>query len=151
MVDEGVNIDEYVFDGSKVAPKPQRPAKANGDGIQSSKEDDDEESGVDNGGTTETKKVEIAVASNGDPIFRADESETDQTAGSDKLLDNSNVDNEDSLNLTIGEDDAKIFQDEVSDNGVVLLLLVICNKQITIIFQLLAKFYRFSNLLMFFD
>lgn len=28
-------------------------------------------------------------------------------------LDNSNVDNEDSLNLTIGEDEAKIFQDEV--------------------------------------
>lgn len=32
---------------------------------------------------------------------------------SDKL-DTSNVDNEDSLNLTIGEDEAKIFQDEVS-------------------------------------
>lgn len=35
------------------------------------------------------------------------------TVDSDKL-DTSNVDNEDSLNLTIGEDDAKIFLDEVS-------------------------------------
>lgn len=34
-------------------------------------------------------------------------------AESDKL-DTSNVDNEDSLNLTIGEDEAKIFQDDVS-------------------------------------
>lgn len=29
-------------------------------------------------------------------------------------IDSSNADNEDSLNLTIGEDEAKIFQDEVS-------------------------------------
>lgn len=36
---------------------------------------------------------------------------------SDKL-DTSNVDNEDSLNLTIGEEEAKIFQDEVINNDI---------------------------------
>lgn len=36
------------------------------------------------------------------------------TVGEADKLDTSNVDNEDSLNLTIGEDEAKIFQDEVS-------------------------------------
>lgn len=45
----------------------------------------------------------------------------------DKLLDN-NIDNEDSLNLTIGEDEAKIFQDEVR-----ILLLV---PPIVLFFQL---------------
>lgn len=38
--------------------------------------------------------------------------DVDADGDTDKL-DNSNVDNEDSLNLTIGEDEAKIFQDEV--------------------------------------
>lgn len=33
-------------------------------------------------------------------------------------MDTSNVDNEDSLNLTIGEEEAKIFQDEVIDNDI---------------------------------
>lgn len=37
------------------------------------------------------------------------------TADSDKL-DTSNVDNEDSLNLTIGEDEAEIFQDDVGSD-----------------------------------
>lgn len=41
---------------------------------------------------------------------------------SDKL-DTSNVDNDDSLNLTIGEDEAKIFQDEVCTIFLSLLLL----------------------------
>lgn len=36
---------------------------------------------------------------------------------SDKL-DTNNVDNEDSLNLTIGEEEAKIFQDEVINNQI---------------------------------
>lgn len=116
-MDEGINVDEYVFDGSKTAPKPQRVPKSNADDDknQSPKEDDDEESGVENGTATDNekdKKDEIAPT-NGKAEEAADESETDQTAASDKLLDNSNVDNEDSLNLTIGEDDAKIFQDEV--------------------------------------
>lgn len=74
--------------------------------------------------TEETEEVEEEPeekkpgADNNDVKDASEDNENDQehlqltVAESDKL-DTSNVDNEDSLNLTIGEDEAKIFQDEV--------------------------------------
>lgn len=49
-----------------------------------------------------------------DEVGEVDDDRLQLTAADSDKLDTSNVDNEDSLNLTIGEDDAKIFQDEVS-------------------------------------
>lgn len=40
--------------------------------------------------------------------------ETKQVISKDNAMDTSNVDNEDSLNLTIGEEDEQLLRDEVS-------------------------------------
>lgn len=66
------------------------------------------------------ERKEAEAESNGDADINADvNAENDQehlqlTVGDADKIDTSNADNEDSLNLTIGEDEAKIFQDEVS-------------------------------------
>lgn len=87
----------------KATPKPQRVARTNGD--DNAKDDDDDEQTDDVTAKTEIKKEET----NG---TQDEETGDNDTTSCDKLLD-SNIDNEDSLNLTIGEDEAKIFQDEV--------------------------------------
>lgn len=63
-----------------------------------------------------TVKVEIESEDNDEAQKSGLDNDQEQlqlnVAESDKL-DTSNADNEDSLNLTIGEEEAKIFQDEV--------------------------------------
>lgn len=85
----------------------------------SSKEDDEEENG-ENGDNQadDSKDSKDDTNGNGDADDHedtAEEADDQSVVPAEKLLDNSNVDNEDSLNLTIGEDEAKIFQDEVCD------------------------------------
>lgn len=82
----------------------------------SSKEDDEEENGENGDNQADDSKDD--TNGNGDADDHedtAEEADDQSVVPAEKLLDNSNVDNEDSLNLTIGEDEAKIFQDEVCD------------------------------------
>ncbi|CAO1410556.1 unnamed protein product [Diamesa tonsa] len=52
---------------------------------------------------------------NGDEdVAEKSTSETKQVTSNDNIMDTSNVDNEDSLNLTIGEEDEQLLRDEVS-------------------------------------
>lgn len=104
ITDEGLNPDEHVFNDSGKSPsKVQLAVRVNGD---DSAKDDDEEQADETVDDSDVKKDE---ATNGTHDEETGDNENDTA---DKLLDN-NIDNEDSLNLTIGEDEAKIFQDEV--------------------------------------
>lgn len=58
---------------------------------------------------TETSNNEIGIECDNDN----DQEHLQLTVIDSDKLDTSNIDNEDSLNLTIGEEEAKIFQDEV--------------------------------------
>lgn len=49
-----------------------------------------------------------------DDVVDKPTNETKKVVTNDNVLDTSNVDNEDSLNLTIGEEDEQLLHDEVS-------------------------------------
>ena len=138
LTDDGHNPDEYSFDISqdikKSPSKRGRSTKANGD--EESEEDvkreisiKQEDVGKDDENDEEgdlllnvKPKVDAGAKSAGnDAVVVAKQESNDGedaedvlqlTADSDKNIIDVNVDNEDSLNLTIGEDEAKIF-DEV--------------------------------------
>lgn len=140
LVNEGINIDEHLFEiDTKVPATPKRNSKTISDEDKPNKDEEDDEkvenvtpeTAVDAAATDapKTEPTEESVKEKpesqkpkDDPVEAVDDDDqvadedADQTGASDKLLDN-NVDNEDSLNLTIGEDEAKIFQDEVCRHG----------------------------------
>lgn len=74
----------------------------------------DENKGESNGNeNAEENGSEDGANATTEPDADADQEHLQLTVADSDKLDTSNVDNEDSLNLTIGEDEAKIFQEEV--------------------------------------
>lgn len=97
---------------AKASAKTPRAAKTANEDEKSAKDDEDDEIAA-NG----SEKAADAVGKTDEPEYEdEEEADADQTGASDKLNDN-NADNEDSLNLTIGEDEANIFQDEVRNHN----------------------------------
>lgn len=123
LTQDGENPDEYVFESGSASPKKQPSISLQGNGTA----EDGEDENVVNESTDTSEKADSAEVTNenvvenqaSEPSEQEQEQEQDQDqiqltmAESDKL-DNNTLDNEDSLNLTIGEDEAKIFQDEVN-------------------------------------
>lgn len=144
LIDDGHHPDEFIFDCAEKSKTPptkrasigSKPSKLNGEedeeenGIASKKnrtttDEDDEEDSPANDANKANAENDVKNTENSkncvvmcDAVGEVDDDQ-DQIqltmADSDKL-DTSNVDNEDSLNLTIGEDEAKIFQDVVITN-----------------------------------
>lgn len=117
LTQDGENPDEYVFESGSASPKKRGSISLQDNGTV--EDGDDENAANENVDTSEkTNSTEEAndSAVENKPTETSD-SDKDQIqltmADSDKL-DNNTLDNEDSLNLTIGEDEAKIFQDEVN-------------------------------------
>lgn len=140
LVAEGINPDEHLFEIDTKVPAMAKPQRGSGGGVKATSDDDnkaqlarddEDEDKPDKNGTDDAADGGngVAEAAAADTITAGDTGDSaevpppeettgnaDATDGSEKLqLDNSNVDNEDSLNLTIGEDEANIFQDEVSE------------------------------------
>lgn len=118
MTQDGENPEEYVFETGTASPKKRASISLQGNG--NVEDGDDENAANENVDTTEktdSAEVVIDIVVENPKTSETTDPDKDQIqltmADSDKL-DNNTLDNEDSLNLTIGEDEAKIFQDEVN-------------------------------------
>lgn len=121
IVDEGSNPDEMVFEivdknaspAKRVRPLKDDEEEENVDADENQKEENinENEENVGNADAAKNENKDNCVV---DSVGEVDDDQ-DQiqlTMADTENLETSNVDNEDSLNLTIGEDEAKIFQDQ---------------------------------------
>lgn len=105
----------FIWKANGGGDEEEEPAKNAGDVAEEAEEAEEPEETEE---VAEKPEETKPATDNNDVKETSEDNENDQehlqltVAESDKL-DTSNVDNEDSLNLTIGEDEAKIFQDEV--------------------------------------
>lgn len=113
MIQDGENPDEYVFECGNASPKKRASITLQGNA-------DEENTANENAASPEKiDSSEEMIDNVGENQTSEEPSDQDQDhihltiVDSDKL-DSNTLDNEDSLNLTIGEDEAKIFQDEVN-------------------------------------
>lgn len=116
MKDEGHNPDEYLFEAlGKRAPVKRQPMG------KSNKIDDENDETINQEDTNDIKKDTNntpAIELIADEVGKGDKEgfaklNKKPNMAPPNLANNDAVENEDSLNLTIGEDEEKIFQDEV--------------------------------------
>lgn len=117
LTQDGESPDAYVFECGSASPKKRGSISLQGNGTV--EEGDDENAPNENVDTPEntnsTEEANDIVVENKTPeTSDPDKDQIQLTMADSDKLDNNTLDNEDSLNLTIGEDEAKIFQDEVN-------------------------------------
>lgn len=130
--DEGQNPEEYLFEVSvgRSKPKPTTPKSAKSE-TDKKKESDDLEmtigvneedelvikDEVDNSLNEDFEEVDrIGDVEKADQNLKSVQTESDPKEEKEELnLDTSNIDNEDSLNLTIGEEDEQLLRDEENE------------------------------------
>lgn len=119
LTQDGENIDDYVFECGNSSPKKRASISLQGNGTADDADVDDESAANDiadapkNPNSTEEAKENVNENQASEPSDQ-DQDQIQLTMADSDKLDNNTLDNEDSLNLTIGEDEAKIFQDEVN-------------------------------------
>lgn len=97
--------------------------------------DENKEESNGNENVEENGSEDVNATIEPDAEADADQEHLQLTVADSDKLDTSNVDNEDSLNLTIGEDEAKIFQEEVMRQQAVISYSYEMNTANTLIFH----------------